>query len=144
MLKLLAIARYVIAVTQDGLNMFKSIADRERCSFSVVGKLRGKPEAKTLVLMDRESKQYPKPIDLPISVLFGKPPEVTRAAESRKLHLPAFDSSLATYLPKTSGGIFDEVVDRVLALPAVGSKMFLVTIGDRTGTRLLGVSRFSC
>jgi len=82
--------------------------------------------------MDRDSDKYPTPIDLPMSFLFGKPPKMSRIVESRKLHLPRFDNSLRTYLPEVSCNILDEAINRVLALPAVGSKSFLITIGDRT------------
>lgn len=122
--------RYVLLIAQDGLNKFRSIADRERCGYSVVGKAH---KEQHLILMDRESKNYPKPIDLPMSVLFGKPPKMSRVVESRKLPLLPFDSSLTSYLPKASQeGLLVEAVNRVLALPAVGSKSFLITIGDRT------------
>ncbi len=87
---------------------------------------------KRLVLMDRDSDKHPTPIDLPMSFLFGKPPKMSRIVESRKLHLPRFDNSLRTYLPEVSCNILDEAISRVLALPAVGSKSFLITIGDRT------------
>jgi len=82
--------------------------------------------------MDRDSDKHPTPIDLPMSFLFGKPPKMSRIVESRKLHLPRFDNSLRTYLPEVSCNILDEAINRVLALPAVGSKSFLITIGDRT------------
>ena len=126
--------RYVMAVAQDGLNIFKSIADRERCGYSVVGRAKGKREQKNrLILMDRDSKDHPKPIDLPMSVLFGKPPRMSRIVKSRKLQLPGFDSSLSLYLPKPpSHGLLEEAIQRILVLPAVGSKSFLITIGDRT------------
>ncbi|MCJ1299197.1 hypothetical protein MMC08_001989 [Hypocenomyce scalaris] len=126
--------RYVMAVGENGLNIFKKVANRERCGYSVVGKATGQREKQQrLVLMDRESKEYPKPIDLPMSVLFGKPPKMSKEVDSRKLRLPAFDSSLATYLPETpTDGLLNEAVNRVLALPSVGSKSFLITIGDRT------------
>ncbi|KAL8724009.1 MAG: hypothetical protein Q9181_007028, partial [Wetmoreana brouardii] len=68
-----------------------------------------------------------------MSVLFGKPPKLSRTVESRKLQLPAFDATLATYLPKMSAeGVLDEAVRKVLQLPCVGSKSFLITIGDRS------------
>lgn len=82
--------------------------------------------------MDRDSDEHPTPIDLPMSFLFGKPPKMSRIVESRTLHLPRFDNSLRTYLPEGSLNILDEAINRVLALPAVGSKSFLITIGDRT------------
>jgi len=84
-------------------------------------------------LKDRDSKENPTPIDLPMSTLFGKPPKMSRIVESRKLRLPAFDSSLSMYIPDVSkDGLVAEAVDRVLTLPSVGSKNFLITIGDRT------------
>ncbi|OXV07037.1 hypothetical protein Egran_05193 [Elaphomyces granulatus] len=127
--------RYVMAIGQEGMNKFTAIARRERCGFSVVGHASGSVEGESrLVLLDRESKQYPKPIDLPLSVLFGKPPKMSRAVDSRRLRLPAFDGSLSKYVPEaiSKQELLDEAVNRVLSLPAVGSKSFLITIGDRT------------
>ncbi|KAI9933143.1 hypothetical protein ASPWEDRAFT_30003 [Aspergillus wentii DTO 134E9] len=128
--------RYVMAVGEDSMNKFTAIAQRERCGFSVVGRgAGGSDEEKRLILLDRESKEYPKPIDLPLSVLFGKPPKMTRTVDSRKLTLPAVDASLTKYLPSLAGNhheLIGEAAKRVLSLPAVGSKSFLITIGDRT------------
>lgn len=122
-----------MAVAQDGLSIFRKMADRERCGYSIVGKAQGAVKGENrLVLMDRDSEKHPTPIDLPMSFLFGKPPKMARIAESRKLHLPRFENSLRTYLPEVSCNILDEAINRVLALPAVGSKSFLITIGDRT------------
>lgn len=122
--------RYVLAVGPDDLDLFKRICKRERCGFSVVGIA---TKEQRLVLKDKESQGTPTPIDLPMPILFGKPPKMSRIVESRKLRLPAFDSSLSMYLPETpKDGLLSEAVDRVLALPAVGSKSFLITIGDRT------------
>ncbi|KAB8360895.1 hypothetical protein FH972_024628 [Carpinus fangiana] len=126
--------RYVMAVAESQLNDFLKIAKRERCGYSVVGKATGGSEqSKRLILMDRQSQQYPKPIDLPMSILFGKPPKMSRIVDSRKLTMPTFDSSLSTYIPQIAlDGLIPEAVNRVLSLPSVGSKSFLITIGDRT------------
>ena len=127
--------RYVMAVRQDSLDIFNQIANRERCGFSVVGTTKGGEAGENrLVLMDRDSKEYPKPIDLPMSVLFGKPPKMTKTVDSRMLELPPFDCTLGMYFPErnTTEGLLEEAIHRVLALPAVGSKSFLVTINDRT------------
>lgn len=125
--------RYVMAVAQESMITFKNIANRERCAYSTVGRIQGAGnEEKRLVLTDRESKIHPKPIDLPMSVLFGKPPKMSKVVESRRLQIPAFDSSLSLYLSDSSVNVLDEAVNRVLTLPAVGSKSFLITIGDRT------------
>ncbi|OQO15252.1 hypothetical protein B0A48_00635 [Cryoendolithus antarcticus] len=122
--------RYVMAIAPDRLDLFIKIAKRERCGYSVVGKAM---REKRLVLMDRYSKDEPKPIDLPMPILFGKPPKMHRIVDSRKLRLPSFDSSLTAYLPNVdSAEMLRHAVDRVLALPSVGSKSFLITIGDRT------------
>ncbi|KAL6703431.1 phosphoribosylformylglycinamidine synthase [Coniothyrium glycines] len=122
--------RYVLAVSPEHLDLFKRICHRERCGYSVVGVA---TDEQQLVLTDRDSKETPKPIDMPMSILFGKPPKMSRIVESRKLRLPAFDSSLSMYIPDTpKDGLFTEAVDRVLTLPSVGSKSFLITIGDRT------------
>ncbi|KAI1917967.1 phosphoribosylformylglycinamidine synthase [Ophidiomyces ophidiicola] len=126
--------RYVMAISEDGMTKFAAIARRERCGYSVVGRGLGQPEEqRRLILLDRDSKAHPKPIDLPLSVLFGKPPKLTRTVSSRQLKLPAFDSTLRSYLPEIpTKDLFNEAVLRVLRLPAVGSKSFLITIGDRT------------
>lgn len=122
--------RYVLAVGPEQLDLFKRICQRERCGFSVVGVA---TDEQRLVLKDRDSKENPTPIDLPMSTLFGKPPKMSRIVQSRKLRLPAFDSSLSMYIPDTpKEGLIVEAVDRVLTLPSVGSKSFLITIGDRT------------
>lgn len=125
--------RYVMVVAEDGLNIFKSIADRERCPYSVVGKAQGNTgEEKRIQLTDRDSAEHPMPIDFPTSVLFGKSNQKHKLVDSRKLQLPPFDPSLATHLPNLKGEVLEEAVQRVLQLPAVGSKSFLITIGDRT------------
>jgi len=122
--------RYVMAIAPNKLSAFEKIARRERCGYSIVGTAQ---EEKRLILMDRDSTEEPTPIDLPMPILFGKPPKMHRTVESRKPQLPAFDSSLATLLSNdTLETALSTAVDRVLALPAVGSKSFLITIADRT------------
>ncbi len=91
--------RYVMVVVQKDLPLLKLIADLERCGYSIVGKTTlSESGEKRLILLDRESTDIPKPIDLPMSVLFGKPPKMTKVVESRKLMLPPFDASLSTYI----------------------------------------------
>ena len=126
--------RYVILVAREDLPFIMRIADRERCGYSLAGETT-QPEGgeERLILVDTESTDIPKPIDLPMSTLFGKPPKMTMIVESRSLKLPAFDASLSTYIPSVlTEGILDEAVNRVLTLPCVGSKSFLITIGDRS------------
>lgn len=127
--------RYVLAVAPDSLDVFKLLCKRERCGYSLVGIATGgrTDEEKRLILMDRDSSDFPKPIDLPMSVLFGKPPKMNRIVDSRQLALSPFDTGLSAYLPSVqTSDLLPEAVNRVLALPSVGSKSFLITIGDRT------------
>ena len=125
--------RYVLALAPEKLDIFKSLANRERCRYSIVGKALGaKEQSNRLVLNDRASNDAPQPINLPMDTLFGKPPKLHRKVQSRKYQLPGFDTSLTSYLPKVKTGFLEEAVRRVLQLPAVASKMFLTTIGDRT------------
>jgi len=114
--------RYVMAVEPEHLACFEAICARERCPYAVVGEA---TEKMHLRLTDRQFGDAP--VDLPMSVLFGKPPrmhrEVIRRAISRKAL--SIDLSIA------------EVVDRVLQLPSVACKNFLITIGDRTVTGMV-------
>src|SRR5690606_33887141 len=131
----------VMAISEDGLKTFETIANRERCGFSVVGRAEGSKtnEAENrLVLTDRDSQSHPKIIDLPMTTLFGKPPKMKRSVKSRKLPLTQFDASLKSHLSgKADSELIAETVGRVMRLPAVGSKSFLITIGDRTVTGLI-------
>ncbi|KAL9110716.1 MAG: hypothetical protein Q9227_004708 [Pyrenula ochraceoflavens] len=133
--------RYVLAIVENGLNKFRAIAHRERCGYSVVGRTNGRRgEDNQLILTDRESSatEFPRPIDMPMSVLFGKPPKLKISASTHKLRLPSFDASLSSYLPQMpTSEVIEEAAKRVLRLPAVGSKSFLITIGDRTVTGLV-------
>lgn len=127
--------RYVLAVDPASLDTFKRICKRERCGYSLVGTATGghSVHEKRLILMDRDSPDFPKPIDLPMSVLFGKPPKMSRIVDTRQLALSTLDTSLSTYLPSMpTPDLLPEAVNRVLSLPSVGSKSFLITIGDRT------------
>lgn len=123
--------RYVLAVGPEDLSAFEEIAKRERCPYSVVGTA---TEEERLVVTDRLLGE--SPIDIAMSVLFGKPPRMHRHAETVTTKRDAFDSSLFTYLPVYRGApttsLLAETINRVLRLPSVGSKSFLITIGDRT------------
>lgn len=125
--------RYVLAISPEKEFLFRSLAERERCPFSVVGVATVEEE---LIVSDRLLKQ--DVIHLKMSTLFGKAPRMYRKDVSKKLSLPAFDTSLSTYLPAaTLPERVSTAVGRVLRLPSVGSKSFLITIGDRTITGLV-------
>ncbi|EIW72263.1 phosphoribosylformylglycinamidine synthase [Tremella mesenterica] len=128
--------RYVLAVSPENLSIFEEIAKRERCPYSVVGTATAEDR---LVVTDRFLGE--NPIDIPMSVLFGKPPRMHRHAITSTPPREPFDPSLFTYLPTYKGApttsLLAETINRVLRLPSVGSKSFLITIGDRSITGLV-------
>ena len=115
--------RYVLAVDPEHLPGFTAICERERCPFAVVGET----IAEEHIRLD-DSHFSNSPIDLPMELLFGKPPKMHREVKSAQLPKTSFDASDLD---------LHESIKRVLALPAVASKNFLITIGDRTITGLV-------
>ena len=115
--------RYVLAVSPEDLALFKSLCARERCPFAVVGETTKEDH---IELIDTHFNN--KPIDLPMSVLFGKPP---------RMHREAISISGAAVELATEEIELAEAVNRVLSLPAVASKSFLITIGDRSITGMV-------
>jgi phosphoribosylformylglycinamidine synthase len=110
--------RYVLAVAQEDLARFAEICERERCPFAVVGEA---TEERRLTVADSHFDN--NPVDMDLSVLLGKPPKMTRDVKHETRELPAFD---------TTGLDLEEAAHRVLRLPGVADKTFLITIGDRT------------
>ena len=109
--------RYVMGIAPDSLATFDFLCRRERSPYAVVGTV---SEDRQLVLAAPDGS---KPVDMPMDVLLGKPPRMHREAVRRARALPEVDAS---------GFDLGEVAMRVLRLPAVASKSFLITIGDRT------------
>ncbi|KAG9242289.1 CobB/CobQ-like glutamine amidotransferase domain-containing protein [Calycina marina] len=129
--------RYVMLVNPDGLNKFVSIAKRERCGFSDVGGVVKKQQdgSASLVLEDRNSREYPLPIDLPFATLFPKDSRLERIVQSRQPILKPFApvrTVQGAYPQIPENQLLEKVVERVFAMPAVGSKSFLISIADRT------------
>jgi phosphoribosylformylglycinamidine synthase len=115
--------RYVMAVAPENLEQFDALCRRERCPYAVIGEA---TEAHHLELGD--SYFDDRPVDLPMDVLFGKPPRMHRSVSRSSFTKPIFDSTKID---------LNDAVSRVLRLPSVGSKSFLITIGDRTITGLV-------
>lgn len=112
--------RYVLAVNPEDLERFEQICQRERAPYAVVGEA---TDDDHLVVNDTHFDS--KPVDLPMSVLFGKAPKMHCEGDTRSYHTEAF---------ATEGIDLNEAVERVLQNPTVASKSFLITIGDRTVT----------
>ncbi|KAI9104774.1 phosphoribosylformylglycinamidine synthase [Phlyctochytrium arcticum] len=117
--------RYVMAVQPEDLHLFKAICERERAIYAVVGVATAEQR---LVLKD-SVLETSTPIDLPMETLFGKPPKMHRDATS-----VAPPPRQEFTLPKSD---LNEAASRILRLPTVASKSFLITIGDRTVTGLV-------
>jgi len=115
--------RYVLAVSAIDFERFKAICERERCPFAVVGEA---TEEAHLTVTDSHFANTP--VDMPLEVLLGKPPRMHRSAAREAELGDDFDASTLA---------IDEAVTRVLHHPAVASKSFLITIGDRTITGLV-------
>ncbi|OBZ70627.1 Phosphoribosylformylglycinamidine synthase [Grifola frondosa] len=126
--------RYVLAISPDKEAQFRDLALRERCPFSIVGVA---TTADELIVTDRLLKQ--DVIRLKMSTLFGKPPRMHRTDTTRAVSHIEFDTTLSKYLPSVAAlpERLPKAIDRILHLPSVGSKSFLITIGDRTITGLV-------
>lgn len=115
--------RYVMAVAPEHMQRFKDICQRERAPFAIVGTA---TKNRDLVLEDSHFENTP--IDMPMDVLLGKTPKMHRNAETLKANNPALNTSAID---------LNDAIERVLRLPAVAEKTFLITIGDRSVTGLV-------
>ena len=115
--------RYVLAVAPEKLELFTALCERERAPFAVIGEA---TEEKHLTLHDSHFDN--NPIDLPMNVLLGKTPKMTREVSSKTVE----NRPLATENIQLK-----EAFHRVLRLPVVAEKTFLITIGDRAPVALL-------
>ena len=115
--------RYVMAVGPADFERFKAICERERCPFAVVGEATAEPQ-----LTVADSHFGNNAVDMPLEVLLGKAPRMHRSATREAELGDDFDPAVVA---------LDEAVTRVLHHPAVASKSFLITIGDRSITGLV-------
>ena len=109
--------RFVLGTSGDGLETLTELCARERCPLAVVGSA---TEEERLVLTDSLFGNVP--IDLPMSVLFDEPLRKSVECSSHDREPVAIEMSAVS---------LDDAVERVLHLPAVASKKFLITIADR-------------
>jgi phosphoribosylformylglycinamidine synthase len=110
--------RYVLAIAAESLPAFEALCRRERCPFAVVGTATAERQLK---LEDSHFKE--QAIDLPLEVLLGKPPKMTRSGEQGEFQPDSLKHSRIE---------LREALERVLRLPTVADKTFLIAIGDRT------------
>jgi len=120
--------RYVIAVSDKNLATFKKICERERAPYAVVGRA---TEEEHLTVTDShfaDDEKLNTPIDLPLDVLLGKTPKIIKDVKSAKAVGDCLDLSKVT---------LTDAADRILSLPTVAEKTFLITIGDRSVTGMV-------
>ncbi len=111
--------RYVLAIVPEDLQDFEAICQRERCPFAVVGTAEKQPQ----LTLSNDAEREGKAIDLPLQVLFGKPPKMERGFSRSNIETTPLD---------LTGITVADAVERLLRLPAIASKSFLITIGDRS------------
>ncbi|MEH6421053.1 phosphoribosylformylglycinamidine synthase [Pseudomonas sp. CGJS7] len=119
--------RYVLGLPADRVADFAAICERERCPFAVVGYATAEEHlvvgyGATVENAREAGRDWP--IDLPMDVLFGKPPKMHR--DTRHPAPAPWPSLRWDGLDLRDAGL------RVLAHPTVAAKNFLITIGDRT------------
>ena len=112
--------RYVLALKPEAKGFFEELCARERCPVAFIGVATGDGR---LVLTD--SHFGDKPIDMDIKVLLGKPPRMVRKAKRVAKRLAGVNFQGVKPM---------DALTRVLHLPAVADKTFLVTITDRSVT----------
>jgi len=110
--------RYVLALVRDSLARFTALCERERCPMAVIGEATGDGR---LVLQDEHFGN--NPIDIELQVILGKPPKMLRDVKREQEQHAAL---------QTGDIRFEDAVERVLHIPAVANKTFLITITDRT------------
>ncbi len=115
--------RYVLAIDAARIPVFEQICRRERAPYAIIGKATAEQK---LVLTDAVFKNTP--IDLPMEVLLGKAPKMLREVQSVHVVQNVFDTSKLQ---------LSEAIDKVLHLPVVADKKFLITIGDRSITGMV-------
>ena len=115
--------RYVMAVEVADLDRFAAIAARERCPWAVVGEATGEED-----LIVEDELLGDTPVSMPLEVLLGKPPRMHRNEASLPNPGDDFDPARVDTA---------EAAARLLQLPTIGDKTFLITIGDRSVTGLV-------
>jgi phosphoribosylformylglycinamidine synthase len=115
--------RYVLAIAETGLPRFEALCRRERAPYAVLG--RATDDGRLLV---EDAHFESTPIDMPLSLLLGKPPRMRREVQRVPYPRVPFDTARID---------LREAVERVLRLPSVADKTFLISIGDRTVTGLV-------
>ncbi len=147
--------RYVLAIAAADAQRFGAICERERAPHAIIGATN---DSGRLVVTDRHNGT--NPVDVPLDVILGKTPGLSFRVKAYSgedhqrtdfKHAPArgkqgsvpiiaLDESIeqtGTDFKSVPKITLEEAIARVLQLPAVADKRFLVTIGDRSVSGLV-------
>lgn len=130
----------MLLINPEHLTRFTRICERERSGFSNVGTVVSNRDGRAkLVLKDEQPTIKPAvdPIDLPMDVLFPPGHRIERSVERVEKALQPFDAAKSLeekHGVSDLGSMITQATKLVFNLPAVGSKMFLITIGDRVSS----------
>ncbi|WP_264696325.1 phosphoribosylformylglycinamidine synthase [Candidatus Nitrosacidococcus sp. I8] len=116
--------RYVLAVNPNQIDLFQNICERERCPWAIVGRT---TERERLIVSDSYFNN--NSVNIPMDLLFGNPPKTTKNILQKYTYR-------LTPLQHNEITLF-QAAEKVLRLPSVASKSFLITIGDRSITGLV-------
>ncbi|MFC1750092.1 phosphoribosylformylglycinamidine synthase [Pseudomonadota bacterium] len=120
--------RYVMAIMPENMERFAAMCERERAPFAVIGEA---TEEQHLTVGDGHFDN--SPVDMPMDVLLGKPPKMLRDVQHKTFQKQEFDTSAID---------IKDAAYRVMRLPTVANKSFLITIGDRSVTGLVARDQF--
>ncbi|MGD9842652.1 MAG: phosphoribosylformylglycinamidine synthase, partial [Steroidobacteraceae bacterium] len=120
--------RYVLIIAAERVAEFTELCERERCLFAVVGEL-----TDDALLQVNDSQFSNHPVDVPLDVILGKSPRMTRDVKQ----LPGASDAFASERVEVRDAAY-----RLLKLPTIADKSFLITIGDRTVTGLVSRDQF--
>lgn len=114
--------RYVIALDPEYLSKFESICKREHCPYAIVGEATTKEQ---LIIEDSQSGKAV--VDMPLATLLDEPKRLIEQIKITQVEEEHEQTKPLNQFPDLC-----EAVKNVLQFPAVASKSFLITIGDRS------------
>lgn len=115
--------RYVLAIKTDAVDLFSQLCERERAPFAVIGET---TRDQQLILHDKLFQN--KAVDIPLSIVLGKLPDIEKNIQPQKY----------THNNLAIDNInIEDAINRILHLPTVADKSFLITISDRSVSGLV-------
>ena len=125
--------RYVLAIAEVDAARFGALCERERAPYAIIGETN---DSGQLLVIDKHSDV--PPVDMPLDVILGQTPGLSFRA-------PAYTATRietqGAHITAAGTIELEEAIARVLQLPAVADKRFLITIGDRSVSGLVALDQ---